>query len=147
LLGLSLLLLNFIIAFGDDIAQVGHANRYPLLTALAVSVVKIESDPPQIHASHTSSTRVLAFERPRTDRQPSFYFDHPRSAEPFDLKTGTEILVELNDDGVIFADADCPIDLIVHRSASPRTACSTPRVSDNLLKILFIFVCRLPSCP
>jgi hypothetical protein len=33
-----------------DIAQVGHANRHPLLTALAVPVVKIESDHPQVHA-------------------------------------------------------------------------------------------------
>ena len=40
----------------------------------------------------------------------------------FDLKIGTEILVELNDDGVVFADADCPRDLIIHRSVSPRTA-------------------------
>ena len=62
LLGLSPLLLNFLIPFGNDIAQVGHANRHPLLTALAVPVVKIESDHPQVHASHTSSTRVLAFE-------------------------------------------------------------------------------------
>jgi hypothetical protein len=37
--------------------------------------------------------------------------------------------------------------LIVHRSASARTAFFTPRVSDNLLKVLFIFACRLPSCP
>jgi hypothetical protein len=52
------------------------------------------------------------------------------------LKVGTEILIEINDGGVIFANADRPIDLIVHRSASPRTACFTPCVSHNFLKIL-----------
>jgi hypothetical protein len=34
----------------------------PLLTALAIPVVEIKGDPPQVHTGHASGTRVLAFE-------------------------------------------------------------------------------------